>query len=733
MKKFLCNVLMIVCIFSGMNVMEGFGQACAPCTIIEAFEASCDPANASGDCSVAIGSNADASEFNSIAVGAASEASGSQSMSFGVSAEAAGIGSTAIHTHASALGDYSLAVGGTAMSIGAASYTFGSMIAATESSSFAFGKWVSSDAEEAFIMGLGTTITGFPLFSNDIERSMMFGMNSDVPTLFIGESGGTGTWGNIGIGNITAPASLLHVRDQMRVGLTGSADGSLLFNNTAGSTITFNTPTSLTTHSYTWPTAQATTSGQVLVNDGTGTLSWAAPGSASGSWLVDGNSGTNPSSNFLGTIDSVDLVLRTDNTERMRVRANGRVGIGTGGPAARLHVSGPVGTNAVARFNTAGANGNQFLQIGNNSQTSAFSGYILGRSDQQANPSLRLWAETDPSSDAGDTPVMLLQVGRIGLNEITDRPLFALRESNVSAPVMQVDANGNLGIGTTTPSGRLHVNGTVFINPANVPPSTVIGGGTGEEDLGIDATSGQLINLSTSSIHFKDNVENMEFDREAFLQLRPVNFRWKEYYGGHQDVGLIAQEVAETFPALASWSHKYTHLDNGELLLDTAGTPVVDTTQLEVSGVRYHKLPVYLLALVQGQQQELNELRQQVQQLTEQVSGCCADISGPMHRLDGSDQGSPERLNDLTEFILLRNDPNPFSDYTDIKYEHSGCGRCEVIISDMSGRIVKRIKTEGSSGTARVYSSEISAGLFVYSLVVDGQVVRTERMVSSNR
>jgi hypothetical protein len=39
----------------------------------------------------------------------------------------------------------------------------------------------------------------------------------------------------------------------------------------------------------------------------------------------------------------------------------------------------------------------------------------------------------------------------------------------------------------------------------------------------------------------------------------------------------------------------------------------------------------------------------------------------------------------------------------------------------------------GSKGTVRVYSSEIGSGLFLYSLVKDGQTVRSERMVSSNR
>ncbi len=49
-------------------------------------------------------------------------------------------------------------------------------------------------------------------------------------------------------------------------------------------------------------------------------------------WLLKGNSGTNPAINFLGTIDNQDLVVRTNNTEKIRVTAPGNVGIGTSVP-----------------------------------------------------------------------------------------------------------------------------------------------------------------------------------------------------------------------------------------------------------------------------------------------------------------------------------------------------------------------------------------------------------------
>ncbi len=55
-------------------------------------------------------------------------------------------------------------------------------------------------------------------------------------------------------------------------------------------------------------------------------------------WLLIGNSGTNPGSNFIGTTDAVDWVVRTTNIERMRVTKDGYVGINTASPSVYLDV-----------------------------------------------------------------------------------------------------------------------------------------------------------------------------------------------------------------------------------------------------------------------------------------------------------------------------------------------------------------------------------------------------------
>jgi hypothetical protein len=67
--------------------------------------------------------------------------------------------------------------------------------------------------------------------------------------------------------------------------------------------------------------------GKVLTSDANGLASWQTLNGTA--WGLTGNTGTTPGTNFIGTTDSIDFVAKTNNRERMRVFANGKVGIGT--------------------------------------------------------------------------------------------------------------------------------------------------------------------------------------------------------------------------------------------------------------------------------------------------------------------------------------------------------------------------------------------------------------------
>jgi hypothetical protein len=64
-----------------------------------------------------------------------------------------------------------------------------------------------------------------------------------------------------------------------------------------------------------------------------------ADGSAN-AWGLTGNAGTTAGTNFLGTTDSKDLVIKTNGTERVRVNTSGNVGIGSSSPSQKIDVSG---------------------------------------------------------------------------------------------------------------------------------------------------------------------------------------------------------------------------------------------------------------------------------------------------------------------------------------------------------------------------------------------------------
>jgi hypothetical protein len=99
-----------------------------------------------------------------------------------------------------------------------------------------------------------------------------------------------------------------------------------------------------------------------------------------------------------------------------------------------------------------------------------------------------------------------------------------------------VDTFQRLGIGTTTPTEKLHVVGNARI--------TAVGAGTFSNNLNI--TSDGTLTTATSDEKFKYNIRPLNYGLETLLQLKPVNFQWIE--GEEEDLGFIAQDVAEIIP-----------------------------------------------------------------------------------------------------------------------------------------------------------------------------------------
>ena len=85
-----------------------------------------------------------------------------------------------------------------------------------------------------------------------------------------------------------------------------------------------------------------------------GNVAWANPGASSG-WSLNGNTVT--SEKWFGTVDNFDLPFRTNNTEKVRLTATGRLGIGTITPSAFLDITSTTALKGISLTLGAGAVG----------------------------------------------------------------------------------------------------------------------------------------------------------------------------------------------------------------------------------------------------------------------------------------------------------------------------------------------------------------------------------------
>ena len=132
----------------------------------------------------------------------------------------------------------------------------------------------------------------------------------------------------LGIGT-SSPSQELEVDGDI---LISSNNGQLQFTGNSSGVTTINAGSQgATSINYTLPTTGPSGTVSALISNGSGQWSWYSannPSGQDGFWTLRGNGGTSTANNFIGTTDNVDLRIRTNNNERIRVESGGDVGIG---------------------------------------------------------------------------------------------------------------------------------------------------------------------------------------------------------------------------------------------------------------------------------------------------------------------------------------------------------------------------------------------------------------------
>lgn len=443
---------------------------------------------ASGETATAMGYFATASGDWSTAMGQ-STASGDHSTAMGLGTNASGIYSTAMGVSSDASGNTATAMGSSAEATGNFSTAIGHDIEASGENSFAVGHWVTAGTANN-TMVLGSGLNEISRIVNNIENSLVVGFNSDVPTFFIGPSSGFGTTGNVGIAT-TTPSAKLDVQGTLKTGeddtgydvnFYGSETGSRLFwdeskmafragRDTDGThwapddsigmyslAMGYNTKAS---RDYSTALGYGTTaSGYRSTAMGTGTIA-----SGFASTAISENttaSGRNSIAMGIGTTASGDhstaIGQNTIASERDAIAG------GQGSEASGI-MSTAIGFNTIASGAISTAMGSHTDAIGN---TSFAFGYSL---TAQANNTIILGSGTSPTNRLNNNTANSLIVG-----------------FNTTTPTLFVGGSDHrVGIGTTTPARKLHVNDVLRLEPrSSAPPNP------SEGDIYMDSTDHKL-------------------------------------------------------------------------------------------------------------------------------------------------------------------------------------------------------------------------------------------------
>lgn len=267
--------------------------------------------------------------------------------------------------------------------------------------------------------------------------------------------------------------------------------------------------------------------------------------------------------------------------------------------------------------------------------------------------------------------------------------------TSITHAQVKVESDGSLYVNSTTPDwGRAmwtkvhnqyacsyHLNNTYY----NDDMFYVRGDGYVFATLGYLTSSDSLL---------KTDIKRIGFAMETIKKLRGVTYNriMNERESKSKEYGLIAQEVQKVLPE------------------------AVVTMQDSKLAISYQSLIPVLIEAIKEQQVQIEIMKIELMEQKIRLSALNAEQLNPT-----SEKGN----------ILYQNVPNPFHEQSQIAYFLTQNIKSAFInIYDMNGGQLKSfILDKPGNGSISINGKELKSGMYLYALVVDGQIIDTKRML----
>ena len=269
---------------------------------------------------------------------------------------------------------------------------------------------------------------------------------------------------------------------------------------------------------------------------------------------------------------------------------------------------------------------------------------------------------------------------------------------------LTIASNGYIGI-NRSPSYWLDVNGSIRVN------STIYSsdGRLKKNIVSLTNTQEKLKLLNGISYYIDYDNEFYKVDSKTSTETESENTNsQKQFNENRKRYGFIAQEVKEIFPELVYED------ENGIL------------------GIDYISLIPILIGTVNEMDSKFNEKDDIIADLENRIIELEKIISGDDNKLK-SVVTSTQSITDKIEVVpvLYQNSPNPFDENTTIQFFVPEKNISAILnIYDMQGTQLKSISLEEKgNGKVTINGSDLHAGIYLYSLIVDGEIIDTKQMV----
>ncbi len=290
--------------------------------------------------------------------------------------------------------------------------------------------------------------------------------------------------------------------------------------------------------------------------------------------------------------------------------------------------------------------------------------------------------------------------------------------------------------------------------------------------VGSTVFGGALIIASDSTL--KENIQPLPNNFDSLLmQLHPYQYEFKTTgdatrLGAKPGIhyGVLAQEVASLFPQVVVEVTHPAELDSvGNIVNPSFNYKAIDFVQLLplmlfdaqkktesiqnlqnqvtslIDSVSNQSDSLALLTnLVNSQQATIIDLNDRLTQLENCLSGILPLLCQLSQQAIESNTPSQQEvvrntlavtLNNKNAIILDQNVPNPFAEQTVINFSiPATVQKAQIHFYDGNGKLMQSVDvTERGLGSLTVFGSDLSSGVYTYTLVADGQIVATKKMM----